>query len=314
MDELSFSVLHPSLCVLRSRLKLTTLYPQPALTDSLVYNAKVFASLAKQVYVKENLAPPTSVAQITAAYANAWSKASNFSYWSKLWSSGQWKTFGVYVSPSLPSGLVVRRGGMRSGGGRRVSGSVRTGEYRDLAPRVDLTSDRGRWHPSGSSRRLRLWMRKRRDRDWLLSPSQLKHRKSLTFPLLASIPHRLSRLTDSSRSERWLDDEASSATALRSPTFLRSTKAGLERILADGQEGGEKTAGVEREEDRWYRTSLHYGTATERQDETTQAFTGLLRRRMKGEHSNQVGPPCSTSYRKSFTPFPQGPLRAHASS
>lgn len=106
----------------------------------------MFASLAKQVYVKENLAPPTSVAQITAAYANAWSKASNFSYWSKLWSSGQWKTFGVYVSPPLSSGLVVRRGGVRLGGGRRVSGSVRTGEHRglDLAPRVDLTSDRGR--------------------------------------------------------------------------------------------------------------------------------------------------------------------------
>lgn len=146
-------------------------------------------------------------------------------------------------------------------------------------------SDRGRWHPPESSLRLRLWMRKRRDRDWLSSPSQLKHRKSLTIPPLASIPHRLSRLTDSLRSERWLDDEASSATALRSPTSPRSTKAGLERILAVGRMEGRKLQELEREEDRWYRTSLHYGTATERQDETTQASTGLFEEADEGRTS-----------------------------
>jgi hypothetical protein len=55
------------------------------------------------VYIKENLAPPTSLAQVTTAYATAWSKATNPSYWSKLYSSGGWKTFGVYVSRAKPS-------------------------------------------------------------------------------------------------------------------------------------------------------------------------------------------------------------------
>lgn len=64
----------------------------------MVYNAKVVAALARQIYVKENLAPPTSLSQVMTAYATAWSKATNPSYWSKLYSSGGWKTFGVYVS------------------------------------------------------------------------------------------------------------------------------------------------------------------------------------------------------------------------
>lgn len=197
-----------------------------------------------------------------------------------------------------------------------MSGSVRTGEYRgvDLAARVDLMSDRGRWHPPESSLRLRLWMRKRRDRDWLSSPSQLKHRKSLTIPPLASIPHRLSRLTDSSRSERWSDDEASSATALRSPTSPRSTKAGLERILAVGRMEGRKLQ--ELRERKIDGIALLFTTEQQRNGRTRlrKLLQDFLRKRMKGEHPNQVGPPCSTSYRKSFTPFPQGPLRAQASS
>lgn len=69
-----------------------------AYQSKVVYNARLVGALAKQVYVAEKLAPPTSVGEITTAWATALGKASSKDYWVKLQKSGEWKTFALYVS------------------------------------------------------------------------------------------------------------------------------------------------------------------------------------------------------------------------
>ncbi|PWN51438.1 hypothetical protein IE53DRAFT_374098 [Violaceomyces palustris] len=66
-------------------------------SEPLKYNLKVAGSLAKQVYVAEGLAPPTSVNTVTSAYKTLWSRASNINYWTELLSNGGWKKVGIYA-------------------------------------------------------------------------------------------------------------------------------------------------------------------------------------------------------------------------
>lgn len=64
--------------------------------EPIVYNLKVAGSLAKQVYIAEKLAPPTSVSQITSAYRQIWECVSKPSYWMNSLPSGEWKKVAVY--------------------------------------------------------------------------------------------------------------------------------------------------------------------------------------------------------------------------
>ena len=67
-----------------------------AYAEPIVYNLKVAGSLAKQVYIAEKLAPPTSVSQITSAYRQIWECVSKPSYWMNSLPSGEWKKVAVY--------------------------------------------------------------------------------------------------------------------------------------------------------------------------------------------------------------------------
>lgn len=64
--------------------------------EPVTYNLKVAGALAKQVYVTEKLAPPTSLHQITSAYRQIWSCVSNMSWWTHALPGGEWKKVAVY--------------------------------------------------------------------------------------------------------------------------------------------------------------------------------------------------------------------------
>lgn len=64
--------------------------------EPIMYNLAVARELAKQVYVAERLAPPTSLGTVANAYSTLWSRASNMSYWQDLARTGEWKKVGVY--------------------------------------------------------------------------------------------------------------------------------------------------------------------------------------------------------------------------
>ena len=49
--------------------------------EPVMYNLKVAGSIAKQVYIAEKLAPPTSLSQIQAAYRQIWACVSKASWW-----------------------------------------------------------------------------------------------------------------------------------------------------------------------------------------------------------------------------------------
>jgi len=61
------------------------------------YNLAVAREVAKQVYIRENLAPPTSIAQLTDAYWSIFAKARDPNYWRGIAQSGEWVTVGVYA-------------------------------------------------------------------------------------------------------------------------------------------------------------------------------------------------------------------------
>ncbi|KAN0061567.1 hypothetical protein ACQY0O_006414 [Thecaphora frezii] len=65
-------------------------------SEPLQYNLKVAGSVAKQVYVAEGLAPPTSFSTITGAYRTIWSRVSDAGYWAQLLTKGQWKKVAIY--------------------------------------------------------------------------------------------------------------------------------------------------------------------------------------------------------------------------
>ena len=66
-------------------------------SEPIKYNLSVAGSIAKQVYVAESLAPPTSLHTITSAYRQLWSKATDRSYWSQLLTNGDWKKLAIYA-------------------------------------------------------------------------------------------------------------------------------------------------------------------------------------------------------------------------
>ncbi|EPQ31736.1 uncharacterized protein PFL1_01069 [Pseudozyma flocculosa PF-1] len=66
-------------------------------SEPLQYNLKVAGSVAKQVYIAEGLAPPTSVSSITSAYRTIWSRVTDAGYWGQLLTKGQWKQVGIYA-------------------------------------------------------------------------------------------------------------------------------------------------------------------------------------------------------------------------
>ncbi|EIW83620.1 hypothetical protein CONPUDRAFT_80289 [Coniophora puteana RWD-64-598 SS2] len=67
-------------------------YRQP-----IVYNFQVARELLKQVYVREGLAPPTSVSAFTSAYSELFARARSPAYWRGILGSGEWARVGVYA-------------------------------------------------------------------------------------------------------------------------------------------------------------------------------------------------------------------------
>ena len=61
-----------------------------AYKEPVTYNLRVAGEVAKQVYIAERLAPPTSVAEVQAITSQAWAQASQPSFWTNLIQSGQW--------------------------------------------------------------------------------------------------------------------------------------------------------------------------------------------------------------------------------
>lgn len=68
----------------------------PAYKEPILYNAAVARELAKQIYVAENLRPPTSLATIQDAYSTLWSRASNLQYWRGILANGEFVRVGIY--------------------------------------------------------------------------------------------------------------------------------------------------------------------------------------------------------------------------
>ena len=69
--------------------------------DPIVYNFKVLASLARQVYIAEKMAPPTNLSAYVNSYANIWSNAVSPNFWKGLAQNGQWAKVGVVVSAGV---------------------------------------------------------------------------------------------------------------------------------------------------------------------------------------------------------------------
>ncbi|KAJ9477737.1 ATP synthase subunit g, mitochondrial [Pseudozyma hubeiensis] len=66
-------------------------------SEPIKYNLQVASNIAKQVYIAESLAPPTSVNSITSAYRHIYSKISDKTYWTQLLTKGTWKQVGIYA-------------------------------------------------------------------------------------------------------------------------------------------------------------------------------------------------------------------------
>lgn len=60
-------------------------------------NLAVAREVAKQVYMAERLAPPTSTAEIRAAYSSIAQQASSLAWWRSALENGTWKTVGIYA-------------------------------------------------------------------------------------------------------------------------------------------------------------------------------------------------------------------------
>ncbi|WFD30836.1 hypothetical protein MSPP1_001860 [Malassezia sp. CBS 17886] len=67
-----------------------------ATAEPLVYNLRVAGSVAKQVYIAERLAPPTSFGQIASAYRTIIDCVATPSWWTQTMTSGQWRKVAVY--------------------------------------------------------------------------------------------------------------------------------------------------------------------------------------------------------------------------
>ncbi|EIW72864.1 hypothetical protein TREMEDRAFT_42037 [Tremella mesenterica DSM 1558] len=63
--------------------------------EPLTFNAKVFASLCRQVYIAERLAPPLQLSTWANAYAKIWHSATSLTFWRSALSSGAWAGLGI---------------------------------------------------------------------------------------------------------------------------------------------------------------------------------------------------------------------------
>jgi len=66
-------------------------YRQP-----LLYNLAVAREVLKQVYIRESLAPPTSVSALTNTYSTLWARARDPAYWREIARTGEWARVGIY--------------------------------------------------------------------------------------------------------------------------------------------------------------------------------------------------------------------------
>ncbi|ORY24669.1 mitochondrial ATP synthase g subunit-domain-containing protein [Naematelia encephala] len=63
--------------------------------DPVVYNAKVFASLCRQVYKAEGLAPPLDISTWANAYSHIFARATKPSFYREALQTGAWAGLGV---------------------------------------------------------------------------------------------------------------------------------------------------------------------------------------------------------------------------
>lgn len=68
---------------------------QPAYREPITYNSQVFINVLKTVYKRENLAPPSSLDQITSAYRTLFDRAKSLPYWQNLYRTGEYKKVAV---------------------------------------------------------------------------------------------------------------------------------------------------------------------------------------------------------------------------
>ncbi|KAG9013871.1 hypothetical protein FRB93_000252 [Tulasnella sp. JGI-2019a] len=66
-----------------------------AYREPIQYNSQVFLHLLKTVYKRENLAPPTSLHQVTSAYRTMFDRAKSLPYWQDLYASGEYKKVAI---------------------------------------------------------------------------------------------------------------------------------------------------------------------------------------------------------------------------
>ena len=68
-----------------------------AYREPVVYNLAVARELLKQVYLAENLRPPTSLDVVLGAYKSAFNAARNPAWWRETLRSGYWAKLGIYA-------------------------------------------------------------------------------------------------------------------------------------------------------------------------------------------------------------------------
>lgn len=62
----------------------------------MTYNLLVAKELLKQVYIRESLAPPTSVGTVTSTYSTFLYRARDPAYWRGIGQSGEWAKVAIY--------------------------------------------------------------------------------------------------------------------------------------------------------------------------------------------------------------------------
>lgn len=62
-----------------------------------MYNLAVGRELAKQIYIKEGLAPPSSLAEVRAVWQKIIDSAKNPEFWKSSLESGAWKRLALYA-------------------------------------------------------------------------------------------------------------------------------------------------------------------------------------------------------------------------
>ena len=70
----------------------TTAYKEP-----IFYNFAVAREVAKQVYIAERLAPPSSFAEVRSGWETLYNRARDMGFWRKAIESGEWKRYAVYA-------------------------------------------------------------------------------------------------------------------------------------------------------------------------------------------------------------------------